>query len=208
MERRRHNSVGSSSLSGEPKDDLNSSFTAGIKRTSLKRNKLFQFFDGMKESERFIRLSNVLLNQDGSSWDWDIIVAIFRSEILGKLDDTQTRFIKRIVHYFKPGSNRFSHQDLGHGRHIPASVIAGIELIDWLLQSNQELECVRLLTDLFTDISTQLLAITTLRSAHDCLFSPQHMMNTMCQQYFVFIGRMCKTEKGLGILKNTDVFKQ
>lgn len=80
MERRRHNSVGSSSLTGggEQKDDLNSSFTAGIKRTSLKRNKLFQFFDGMKESEKFIRLSNVLLNQDGSSWDWDIIVAIFR----------------------------------------------------------------------------------------------------------------------------------
>lgn len=64
------------------------------------------------------------------------------------------------------------------------------------------------MTDLFTDISWQLLAITASRSAHDCLFSPQHMSSTMCQQYFLFIGRMCRQEKGLGILKNTAVFEQ
>lgn len=54
------------------------------------------------------------------------------------MDDNHLKFIKRLVHYFKPSSNRFSHQELGHGRHIPSSVIAGVELIDWLLQSNQE----------------------------------------------------------------------
>lgn len=66
----------------------------------------------------------------------------------------------------------------------------------------------RLLTDLFSDINSQLMAITTLRSAHDCLFSPYHMTSTMCQQYFLFIGRMCRTHKGIEILTNTNVFKQ
>lgn len=65
-----------------------------------------------------------------------------------------------------------------------------------------------MLTDLFTDISNNLLAIYTSRSAHECLFSPQHMGSTMCQHYFLFIGRLCKTEKGLSILKNTNIFKQ
>lgn len=51
------------------------------------------------------------------------------------MDDTKCRFIRRLVHYFKPSSNRFSHQDLSHGRHIPAFVTAGLELIEWLLQS-------------------------------------------------------------------------
>lgn len=66
----------------------------------------------------------------------------------------------------------------------------------------------RHLTDLFSDINSQLLAISTSRSAHECLFSPQHMASTMCQQYFLFIGRMCKSEKGIHILTNTNVFGQ
>lgn len=65
-----------------------------------------------------------------------------------------------------------------------------------------------MLTDLFTDISRQLMSIHTKKSAHECLFSPQHMTSTMCQQYFLFIGRMCRTEKGLSVLTNTDIFKE
>lgn len=45
------------------------------------------------------------------------------------------RFLRRLVHFFKPSSNRFSHQDLGHSRYLPPYVTAGIKLIDWLLES-------------------------------------------------------------------------
>lgn len=41
----------------------------------------------------------------------------------------------------------------------------------------------------------------------DCLFSPSHMNNTMCQQYFLFIGRVCRSMQGVTILKNTDILK-
>ena len=122
------------------------------------------------------------------------------------MDDNQGRFIRRLNEYFKPSNNKFSHQDLGHTRLLPPCVHAGLDLMDWMLAS-QELECIRILTDLFTDISSQLLSIQTKKSAHDCLFSPQHMTSTMCQQYFLFIGRLCRTDKGLNILNNTDVFK-
>lgn len=66
----------------------------------------------------------------------------------------------------------------------------------------------RLLTDFFSDVAQHLLAITTSNRAHDCLFSPQHMNNTMCQQYFLYIGRMCRVQKGISILTNTAVFEQ
>jgi rapamycin-insensitive companion of mTOR len=33
------------------------------------------------------------------------------------------------------------------------------------------------------------------------------MKTTMCQQYFLFIGRMCRSKKGIEILKNTDILK-
>lgn len=70
------------------------------------------------------------------------------------------------------------------------------------------MESIRLLTDFYTDIDTQLQAICTAKSAHDCLFSPQHMNSTMCQQYFLFIGRMCRSKIGVNILINTHIFKQ
>lgn len=33
------------------------------------------------------------------------------------------------------------------------------------------------------------------------------MNNTMCQQYFIFIGRVCRSMQGVTILKNTDILK-
>lgn len=70
------------------------------------------------------------------------------------------------------------------------------------------MESIRLLTDYFSDINAQLVAISTAKSAHDCLFSPQHMNSTMCQQYFLYIGRMCRSKSGVNILINTHILKQ
>uniref|UniRef100_A0A1B0D905 Rapamycin-insensitive companion of mTOR domain-containing protein n=1 Tax=Phlebotomus papatasi TaxID=29031 RepID=A0A1B0D905_PHLPP len=231
LERKRHDSVGSSSTSGA--GDLGgegsvngsgsgSSKIGTIKKSgSFKRSKLLHLFDTGKEvSDRLLKESNVLLNKDGNVWDWDVIVAILKSNSLLKMDDNQCRFIRRLVHYFKPSNNRFSHQDLGHGRHVPGTVLAGVELVDWLLRCQDggtqfkvhkftySLESLRHLTDLFADINSHLQAISTSRSAHDCLFSPQHMISTMCQQYFLLIGRMCRSDHGVIILKNTDIFNQ
>ncbi|XP_055600389.1 rapamycin-insensitive companion of mTOR isoform X2 [Uranotaenia lowii] len=186
-----------------------SSKSGGSKQSRLNRARFLNFFDNLKENERLIKDSNVLANKDASMWDWDIVITIFRSNSLAnKLDDQNTRFVKRLIDYFKPSNNRFSHQDLtGNNRQLPPYVTAGLELLDWMQQC-QELEYIRILTDLFTDISHQLMAIHAKKSAHECLFSPQHMTSTMCQQYFLFIGRMCRTEKGMSVLTNTDVFKE
>uniref|UniRef100_A0A182JFG1 Uncharacterized protein n=1 Tax=Anopheles atroparvus TaxID=41427 RepID=A0A182JFG1_ANOAO len=184
---------------------------SGTLKRAAKRNILLQLWDNIKEGDRLIHDSNVLAVKDANMWDWHIIITILRSDLLGmKLNEQNSRFVRRIIDYFKPSNNRFSHQDLSHlysNRQLPAYVTAGLELIDAMLQS-PELECIRLLTDLFTDISRQLLAIHAAKSAHECLFSPQHMTGTMCQQYFLFVGRMCRTERGLEILRNTDVFKE
>ncbi|XP_035785769.1 rapamycin-insensitive companion of mTOR-like [Anopheles albimanus] len=180
-----------------------------LDKRTLRRSKILNIWDSLKEGDRLIKESNVLLVKDPNMWDWDVIITILRSDILGvRMEEQNNRFIRRLVDYFKPSNNRFSHQDLvSTNRQLPAYVTAGLELIDTLLRS-PELECIRILTDLFTDISRQLLAIHAKKSAHECLFSPQHMTSTMCQQYFLFIGRMCRTDCGMEILRNTDVFKE
>lgn len=168
-ERSRHDSVGSStSNSGDEPNLSNISGISTLGRVSLKRKKFLHLFDSYRQSENLMRESNVFGNDDGKTWDWEIISTIltrvsvllcycamyictiyvhlvhvmkFYSRFIpqtntsNKMDIKFIRFLRRLVHFFKPSSNRFSHQDLGHSRHMPAYVTAGIKLIDWLLES-------------------------------------------------------------------------
>lgn len=62
--------------------------------------------------------------------------------------------------------------------------------------------------ELLTDIWQHIDAITTSKSAHDCLFSPQNVLNTLCQYYFLFIGRFSHSSKGLRWLDKSGILQQ
>lgn len=73
LERRRYDSVGSStSNSAEEQHSQTLS-----RRGSIKKKKFLQLIDGLRQSENLMKESNVLANDDGISWDWDIITTIF-----------------------------------------------------------------------------------------------------------------------------------
>lgn len=55
------------------------------------------------------------------------------------MDTRLVKLLRRLMHFFKPSSNRFSHQDVGLGRMLPAYVTTGINLIDWLLKNAEVL---------------------------------------------------------------------
>jgi rapamycin-insensitive companion of mTOR len=130
------------------------------KRSTLLRQKVLGFFEKFRENERLIKDSLVLTHVDSKIWDWDIIYNIFRNKSLStKFDENQLKFIKTLANYFKPSSNKFSHQELGLGRLLPPNVNVGIELIDYLLEHCDELEYMRILTDFCSDISIHLQAI-------------------------------------------------
>uniref|UniRef100_A0A1A9W1W4 Rapamycin-insensitive companion of mTOR n=1 Tax=Glossina brevipalpis TaxID=37001 RepID=A0A1A9W1W4_9MUSC len=192
-------------------DSVSSSEESNSQSSSARRSsfrlkcKFLPFFENMKVN-RLIKDSKVFQMPDSMGWDWEVISTILRSNLIRKMDDTIAKFLKALVEYFKPSNNLFSHQELVPGRSLPTYVTVGLDLIDWLLASHS-LESMRLLTDFFSDVAQHLLAITTSNRAHDCLFSPQHVNNTMCQQYFLYIGRMCRVQKGISILTNTAVFE-
>lgn len=83
----------------------------------------------------------------------------------------------------------------------------GIQLIDYLLNL-KETEYNMMLMDLFKDILNNILAIGSSKSVHDCLFSPQHMLNTHCQSYFLFIGRLASSKMGIDMLNTIDMFNK
>ncbi|XP_069677672.1 rapamycin-insensitive companion of mTOR isoform X2 [Periplaneta americana] len=174
-----------------------------------KRSKLHTLV-APKEGDDFLKDSAVLASKDGFSWNWNIVRAVLksRSESLKKLEDSNHRtFLKRLVHYFKPSSNRFSRVELGNKKQTQMYTLAGLELIDCLLEV-EEAEGGKLLNELLADIWVQIDAITSSKSAHDCLFSPQHVSNSVCQDYFLFIGRLCRCSKGLRVLDKAGIFQQ
>ena len=49
------------------------------------------------------------------------------------------------------------------------------------------------------------MSLTNAESAHDCLFSPTRIATTGCQYYFLFIGRMSRSEKGRNVLDQSSI---
>lgn len=76
-ERSRHDSVGSStSNSGDEPNLSNISGISTLGRVSLKRKKFLHLFDSYRQSENLMKESNVFGNDDGKTWDWEIITTI------------------------------------------------------------------------------------------------------------------------------------
>lgn len=106
-----------------------------------------------------------------------------------------------------PSMNRYSHLDLITPKPTHGYTTVGIDLIRLLVEIG-DAESMKLLDMLFSDIHENIIAIMKAKSAHDCLFSPQHMANTQCQSYFLFIGRLGSTREGVEMLKELGIFQE
>lgn len=73
MERSRHDSISSSTSNSG--DEPNATLST-LGRASGRGKKFLQRFDSYRESENLIKNSNVFLNDDGITWDWEIITTI------------------------------------------------------------------------------------------------------------------------------------
>ncbi|XP_011297847.1 rapamycin-insensitive companion of mTOR [Fopius arisanus] len=155
--------------------------------------------------------AQVLSSKDALAWNWPVIRSILRSreDSLRIFHDSDHRlFIKRLVRYFKPSSNRYSRVELGTSVTLTReATLAGCDLVNCLLEI-QEPEGTRLLNELIGDIAEQISAITTQSSAHDSLFSPRHMTTTCCQKYFLFLGQLSQSAKGTVILKAFNLLEK
>lgn len=122
-------------------------------------------------------------------------------------DSTHRTFLKRLVEFYMPSMNRYSHLDLISPKPTHGYTSLGIDLIKLFVEIG-DLESIKLLHMLFADIQDNIVAITRAKSAHDCLFSPQHMVNTQCQSYFLFIGRLGSSREGVEMLKELGIFQE
>ncbi|XP_056646449.1 rapamycin-insensitive companion of mTOR [Diorhabda sublineata] len=168
----------------------------------------------LKDGDDPVRDTGVLLSNDAFTWDWNLINILLRGENNSRInlnDPSHRTFIKKLIEFYTPSKNKYSHMDLGTSRTSVTYTTAGIELINFLVELRDldynGLKPLNLIVDLFKDILSNINAIMTSKSVHDCLFSPQHMVNTHCQSYFLFIGQFSRTEVGIKVLENINLFK-
>lgn len=65
----------------------------------------------------------------------------------------------------------------------------------------------KLLIDFLTDLSTELKEIVSNKNMHEILFSPHHVGSTMSKHYFLIIGHLSSTHKGIRALDKCSIFQ-
>ncbi|XP_045493757.1 rapamycin-insensitive companion of mTOR isoform X2 [Colias croceus] len=172
-----------------------------------KSAKFFNLFEWYRDN--LIKSSMVMQKKDGNTWNWEIIRTILKetdTPLLNLSDSCHKAWANRIINYLKPSSNKYSHTDLSTTCNGHSATRAGCQLIRHLLQHN-DTDSKKFLEDFFNDVNRQIEAIQTGKKAHECLFSPQHMCNTMCQMYFLFIGQLCHSNTGLRLFKKSKLYE-
>lgn len=87
------------------------------------------------------------------------------------------------------------------------TTLAGCELINLLLEIHEP-DGARFLNELIVDIADQMSSIRLAESAHDCLFSPRHVSTTCCQKYFLFIGQLSHSSRGIATLHSFNLLEK
>jgi len=152
-----------------------------------------------------IKESGVVAQRDPQSWKWELIMSALKwpSEALRKLEDSTCRlFLKKVTDFFLPSSNMFSRMELDSSRTRYLARV-GQALLDFLLSSipvgssqPSDPEASQRIDSLLSDIMTCVEEVIQSPSPHDCVFSPTRLINTACQLYFLFLGRLSRTETG------------
>ncbi|GAB1606230.1 rapamycin-insensitive companion of mTOR-like, partial [Argonauta hians] len=149
-----------------------------------------------------IRETHVLSTKDYSCWDWHSISALLKCpDKFKKLDDqTSQRFVRRLLHFFKPTSGQYSSIEQKHvsGRNI---TVACCHYIDFLIDSDVE-ETNKLIVDFLADINSCLSELKT-----DSVLSVSQLTSTLSKYYFLFIGRFSATDRGEQFLQRAGIFQ-
>jgi len=152
-----------------------------------------------------IKDSGVVTQRDPQAWKWELIMSSLKwpSEALRRLEDSTCKlFLKKVTDFYLPTSNMFSRMELDSSRTRYVARV-GQALLDFLLSSvpvgvtqTQDPEANQRIDSLLEDIMSCIDEVIQSSSPHDCVFSPTRLMNTACQLYFLFLGRLSRTETG------------
>ncbi|RXG72546.1 Rapamycin-insensitive companion of mTOR [Armadillidium vulgare] len=154
--------------------------------------------------QQTLKSSALLTKCPSTDWKWNLIVPVLRwpsSSLLSLEDSTYRSFIEKLVQYFKPSSKLFSRVECTH----PSALIQADALVAFVeFLEDQE----KFLSTFLRDLTSSLKEVACERPFHDAYFSPSHMSITVCQYYFLAIGRLTSHSKGYSHVLKAGVYDQ
>jgi len=168
-----------------------------------------------------IKESGVITHRDPQSWRWDLVLSTLKwpGDLMRRMEDTSCKlFLKNLTDFYLPSLNMFSRMELESGRTRYLARV-GQSLLDFLVTSLpvglpslpmnisgslttsqegkfQEPEAGLRLDVLLTDIIKCIQELISSPNPHNCVLSPTRLTNTACQYYFLFLGRLSRSESG------------
>ena len=154
-----------------------------------------------------IKLSSVNINYDPNVWDWDLVTSILRSPPSASFKSLEVNdfrnFVQRITDYFKPTSGRFCRVELSDPR---SKILArtACYLMDFLIEADS-FEALRILDEFLKDVQDCFNIVIQADNANECILAPAKLATTVCQYYFLFIGRLSRSSKGRAVLDQRSI---
>jgi len=161
--------------------------------------------------KNLINDTQVLTDNDFLNWNWKLIKDLIKGPLMDhkRLEETikTTKFIKRILSFYKPLSHQFSDL-LKKNKNVKNYVEIGCELITNLVSMS---EGIRFLSEnkFLQQISECLLQLNPFFGVTDTsqqVFSKDRIEQTLSSEYFTFIGILSKTIDGIKLLEKFKIF--
>ena len=158
-----------------------------------------------------IKESGVTTFRDPQSWRWELVMSSLKwpGDNMRRMEDTTCKlYLKKLTDFFLPSSNMFSRLEI-EGSKTRYLARVGQTLIDFLISNlstsvstvntqerSSEQDSEDRLDSLIGDIIKCVEELICSNNPHNCVLSPTRLTNTACQFYFLFLGRLSRTEIG------------
>ncbi|XP_035698302.1 rapamycin-insensitive companion of mTOR-like [Branchiostoma floridae] len=175
----------------------------------VSREKLAQYLnkDTDETLQQAMKDTQVLITKENLSWDWDLIAVVLKLSVGGPrwLDDAaNARFVRRLVFFYRPKNLLYSGLKLDSSLVEPRKLtIVGCQLMEFLLDCQEEGH--RFVEEVIREVVECLCEVYD--GKDDGLFSDQSLQTSVCQDFFLLIGRLSRLQAGEKVLEASGVYQ-
>ncbi|CAG0888038.1 unnamed protein product [Cyprideis torosa] len=151
------------------------------------------------------------LNAPVDSWDWNIVRNVIRDPSAILCEEAvvpgspSAQFVKTLVHFYAPSSELYSVMQQS-SPHAEAATELGVLLFDFLLKIAETDEA-PYLDALLEDIHGAIVIMVSDAPSPSCLLAPGKLSSTLAHHYFLFVGRLTQSRKGMDILERNRIIQ-
>lgn len=152
-----------------------------------------------------LRDSHILNHKQNLDWNWILIGTILKwpnVNLRNNKDEQMHKFVRRLLFFYKPSSKLYASLEMDHNKAKQLTVV-GCQFIEFLLESDEDGQLY--LEDLVKDI-VQWLSSSSGQKPDRSLQS-NGLLNTLSQNYFLFLGTLSAHPSGVKLLEKCSVFQ-